>query len=163
MKNGISARGRSLKIKRIDGYPQRLSWCILRMMLRFPVFLYDVFRFVVFSSIFAAVGPQNVDETGFFLSNLLYAAPLTLFPLMSFFIWFDVKKYHVFLYLYTAGKIISIFTVIVSIAFSIKDFLSVFLLLEQKQMFFNLVVPALAFLDLFSIIPALYILSKKNS
>jgi hypothetical protein len=88
-----------------------------------------------------------------FVSGLLYAAPLALFPLMSFFLWLDREKYGPFAWLYAAGKIISICAVLIYAVPAFGGFLAVFLMLDAEDLFINLIVPFLTLIDFIFLIP----------
>ena len=88
---------------------QKRSWvCLI-------VSLYDFCRFLLLSAALALIAapPQNSLET---LTALrleaiplpLFMAPLALFPIMAFFLWFDLDASRSSIRLYTAGKILSV-------------------------------------------------------
>jgi hypothetical protein len=125
-------------------------------MLSFITLLYDVFRFIILALLLLPAEIQFTGLDNYFMPNPLYIAPLTLFPLMAFFMWFDSKKYRVFAYLYTAGKIISLSAVVAAIFYSRDKFSAIFMFLEVKRALFHLILPCLAFLDLLFIVPVIF-------
>jgi Zn-dependent protease with chaperone function len=128
---------------------------ILAGMLGFITFLYDVFRFVVLVFLLLPAEIRFTGSDNYFMPNLLYIAPLTLFPVMAFFMWFDSKKYKVFAYLYTSGKIIGLSAVAAAIFHSRDEFSSIFMLLDSKRALLDLILPCLALLDMLFIVPVI--------
>ncbi|MDR0301484.1 MAG: hypothetical protein LBI04_04125 [Treponema sp.] len=54
---------------------------------------------------------RSIDQAGF--PQIALAASAALFPLMSLFIWLDSSRYRVYMPLFTAGKCIGIFSILV--------------------------------------------------
>ena len=51
------------------------------------------------------------DSTGF--PRLVFVLPAAVFPLMALFIWIDISRYNAYLPLFTAGKCISLFSLLI--------------------------------------------------
>jgi len=56
------------------------------------------------------------------VSWLAYAVPGALFPLMAMFIWIDITRYNSYLPLYTAGKCIGIFSLMLFSVIILSDY-----------------------------------------
>jgi hypothetical protein len=123
-------------------------------MLNFIVFVYEVFRFLLlFLSLLAAETPAGA---GF--PPVLYASAVSLFPIMAFFLWLDGRKYRPFLYLYTAGKVISTAALSVPVFSALG---SVFIL-TPESLASALLAPCIALLDLLTLIRAAFSLRAKK-
>jgi hypothetical protein len=79
------------------------------------VSLYDFCRFLLLSGALALIAapPKNNIETltGIRLEAVplpVFMAPLALFPIMAFFLWFDLDASRYSIRLYTAGKVLSV-------------------------------------------------------
>jgi hypothetical protein len=131
-------------------------------MLRLMIFLYDMARFFVLFILFLMLEPQVNAVDNYFADKLLYAAPLSLFPLMAFFLWIDYKKYSVFVYLYAAGKIISVCAAAVTITSSFRELFSILLFAGAKKIIINVMVPVLTFIDLLFVILLIFSPDRKN-
>jgi hypothetical protein len=133
------------------------------IMLRLMMFLYDAARFFALFILFVALEPQVNPVDNYFADKLLYAAPLSLFPLMAFFLWLDYKKYSAFLYLYAAGKVISICAAAFSIISSFKELFAILLFAGAKKIIINIMVPVLTFIDLLFVILLIFSPDHINS
>jgi hypothetical protein len=129
-------------------------------MLSFIVFVYEVFRFLLL--FFLLLSAEASAGGGAALPPVLYASAISLFPMMAFFLWLDGKKYRPFLYLYTAGKVISVFAVAVSI-FSAFDTLSFLTAEPAKTTTVLFALCLLAFLDLLLLLRAALSLKAKET
>jgi hypothetical protein len=129
-------------------------------MLKFVTFLYEAFRF--FALVLLSLPEIRANaEGGVFAFSLFCAAPLALFPLMAFFLWFDSQKYKVFAYLYAAGKITGVCSAVTGIFLLRGGFTTAMLLLDPKKLFVILAAPCFAFLDIIFALPV--IVSLKNT
>jgi hypothetical protein len=131
-------------------------------MLRLIMFLYDTARFFALFVLFVALEPQVNPADNYFAGKLLYAAPLALFPLMAFFLWLDREKYSPFVYLYAAGKIISVCAAAVAVISSFRELLTMFLFADAKKIIVNITVPVLTFLDLLFVILLVFSSNRRN-
>jgi hypothetical protein len=75
--------------------------------LRGGLFVYECFRLLFLTAVFAALRP---GAAGF--PWLVYAAPNALFTLMALFLWLNLSRYGTYLPLFLAGKIISLFSIL---------------------------------------------------
>jgi hypothetical protein len=131
-------------------------------MLRLVTFLYDAFRF--FTLVFLLLPEIRANaEGGFFTFILFCAAPLALFPLMTFFLWLDNQKYKVFAYLYAAGKITGVCAASAGVFLLRGDFTVSMLMLAPKKLFVILAAPCFAFLDILFALPVIVSLKNTNS
>jgi hypothetical protein len=113
--------------------------------------------------LFIAVEPPLNTADNFFVNKFIYAAPLSLFPLMAFFLWFDYKKYKPFVYLYVAGKIASVCAVITSFFSLLKELFSVLWFLDTKKIITNMIIPVFTFLDLLFVILVIFLSNHKKN
>jgi hypothetical protein len=79
---------------------------IIRL-LKPAIFFYECVRLLVIAVYTVIIGNQ-AD-----LPLITFAASAALFPLMALFIWLDTPRFKAYLPLYTAGKCISIFLLLV--------------------------------------------------
>ncbi|MDR2864641.1 MAG: hypothetical protein LBV68_03410 [Spirochaetaceae bacterium] len=117
---------------------------------------YDVFRFIVMITIltlFAAVSNANGRSGLQSIPFLVYAAPLAIFPLMAFFLWYDNLSYRPFAFLYIAGKTIGIVAVFIWIYVNkpLSGLFPSFPFAASKDILLDIAIPVLSFIDLFSI------------
>jgi hypothetical protein len=131
-------------------------------MLRLIMFLYDTARFFALFILFVVLEPSINPADNYFAGKLLYAAPLSLFPLMAFFLWLDYKKYAPFVYLYATGKIISICAAAAPVVSSFRELFTMLLFADTKKIIVNIAVPALTFLDLLFVILLVFLPVHKN-
>jgi hypothetical protein len=129
-------------------------------MLKFVTFLYDGFRFVAL--VFLLLPEVRANAEGDLFAFILFcSAPLALFPLMAFFLWFDSQKYKVFAYLYAAGKITGVCAAAAGFFSMRGDFTTVMMLPDAKKLLVIMVGPCFAVLDILFALPA--IVSLKNT
>jgi uncharacterized membrane protein len=128
-------------------------------MVKFVTFLYDTFRFSALIFLLLPEIRANMDG-GYVAVNFFCVASLALFPFMTFFMWFDSKKYKIFAYLYIAGKIAGVCAAVSGVFSFHGDFMPELLLLDTKKFFAALVVPIFIFFDLLFLIPVSFQLKK---
>lgn len=93
---------------------------------------------------------------------LAYAAPLALFPLMAFFLWWNCALYRPFLNLYVAGKALGLVAVGVW-AFRTKPWMNVFFFVRAgmgNDALLLLALPLVSCVDVLSIIAMLAVCGK---
>jgi uncharacterized membrane protein len=73
---------------------------------RLILFLYDAARLIVIVGIMTQLGKQSLFDNSF--PYLLYASAQTLFPIMTWFIYFDAEQYLTYIPLNITGKCINI-------------------------------------------------------
>jgi hypothetical protein len=76
--------------------------------LRAGLFVYESLRLLFLAAVFAVLRPDGA--VGF--PWLVYAAPNALFTLMALFLWLNISRYGVYLPLFLAGKLISLFSIL---------------------------------------------------
>lgn len=76
--------------------------------IRPALFIYETVRILILALIVMFVLPEANAVTW-----MAIASPGALFPLMSLFLWIDIKRYKEYLPLYLAGKYIGIITIII--------------------------------------------------
>jgi len=81
---------------------------VIIRLLRPGLFLYEVVR-VLILAIYALLEP--VDAAGF--PRFVFVIPGAVFPLMALFIWIDIDRYRAYLPLFTAGKCVSLFSLLI--------------------------------------------------
>jgi len=86
----------------------RIIWLV-----KLGLFLNECIR-ILFLAAYVILLP--FDPAGF--PKFLYLAPAALFPLMALFLWLDTSRYRAYLPLFTAGKCIGVFTLLVWIFFA---------------------------------------------
>jgi hypothetical protein len=70
--------------------------------LRLVLFAYEFIRLIIIISLISAA-PEGERSVPY----LVYAASNALYPLMAFFMWFNLSEYRSYVLLYTAGKCIA--------------------------------------------------------
>jgi len=121
--------------------------------------LYDILRFfVMINLIFPfAQGAQGTPELNNLLLKTPYpasCAPSVLFPIICFFLWLDKNTYGSYLYLYAAGKIISVVALSVWLYFFFNTnvIIAAFALNEFSNLIRLLISPLLCATDILSLI-----------
>lgn len=80
------------------------------------LFLYECFRITIFTFVLV----YTLQEMNAF-PWLVLAVPAIMFPLMALFLWIDALRYRVYLPLFTAGKCIGIFFMLVWLIIARQD------------------------------------------
>jgi hypothetical protein len=82
--------------------------------LRVVLFVYELARLAVLTGIMGGLGLALTGSAGmaFPFPWLVCAVPNALFSLMAFFLWLDITRYRPYASLYTAGKIITVVTLV---------------------------------------------------
>ncbi|GMO49451.1 MAG: hypothetical protein Ta2G_06380 [Termitinemataceae bacterium] len=121
-------------------------------MIRLLIFLYDMARLGVFLLMIRLTNTDANISDLFLFPLSAYAAPLALFPIMTFFLWQDSEKYHPFASLYAAGKIINCCAMIVPFAIWLKTAFVSIPFWTNSKLLFNVLVPILILLDVLSVL-----------
>jgi len=127
----------------------------------------DFLRFLIMITLIlgaGAVSPYEIRQAEHFFGMfpyLVYCAPAVLFPIMGFFLWLDKESYRPYLYLYSAGKIISLAALAawLYIFFDIKVVLSAFTLNGFSKSILYFAFPLLCVIDILSLV--IVFLSRK--
>jgi len=114
----------------------------------------------------SAVSPFETRQAENFFGvfpYLVYCAPAVLFPIMDFFLWLDKQSYRPYLYLYSAGKIISLAALLtwLYLCFDIKVVLSAFALNGFSKSILYFSFPLLCVIDVLSLV--IIFLSRKTA
>ncbi|MDR1148460.1 MAG: hypothetical protein LBK66_07500 [Spirochaetaceae bacterium] len=132
-------------------------------MIRFIIFLYDALRFFIIVFLLLQARTQFDNFDNYFFSPVLCSAPFALFPLMSFFLWFDREKYNAFAQLYIAGKIVGVCAMFTIVFSSLREFMAAYLLLDLRRIAVNIIVPAIAVLDMLFLLPVIFSLKQTHT
>ncbi|GHT48327.1 hypothetical protein FACS1894102_1110 [Spirochaetia bacterium] len=126
---------------------------------RFLVFFYDILRLSIF---YLMIQLSNIDGGNldlFLIPLIAYIAPVTLFPIMSFFLWRDPQRNRPFAALYTAGKLISCCAVIMPFISWMKAAMPSIQFWSRPKLFFNISIPLMIILDIVTVFIVLKIMS----
>jgi len=99
----------------LDYYSFTLYFQYMRIiwLVKLGLFLNECIR-ILFLATYVVLQPPDPD--GFL--KFACIAPAALFPLMALFIWLDTSRYRAYLPLFTAGKCIGVFTLLIWIFFA---------------------------------------------
>jgi hypothetical protein len=86
--------------------------------LRGGIFVYDLFRLIVMIEVVVLFALPVDGSGGAFFPLLAYMAPNALFPLMALLFWLQPEEHRAYIFLYMAGKIVSITANLGWLAFS---------------------------------------------
>jgi len=79
--------------------------------IRFFKLILFIYECVIFSFVSVIMVFNSIDQAG--LPQIAFASCAAMFPLMTLFIWLDSARYSVYLPLFTAGKCIGIFSILI--------------------------------------------------